>query len=179
MSLSPSVPVLRRALGDDLKALQDLARRTIDASYRWFLGDEGVDRFLDSGASDDHIETHFRQGHVRCMEVDGDLVGLLILEGPTVDLMMIDVRRHRQGWGRILLAHAEETLFTQYDELRLESFAGNLTANAFYEACGWQETGSLESKGPAKIEFVRHRVVIEGLRPATRGGSPEVPRYGA
>lgn len=170
MPLSPSVPVLRRALGEDLQPLQALARRTIDASYRTFLGD-AVDWFIDSGASDDHIETHFRQGHLRCMEVGGELTGLLILDGPTVDLMMIDVRRHRQGLGRVLLAHAEETLFAQYDELRLESFAGNRTAHAFYEACGWQETGSLESEGPARIEFVRHRDT------AFPHGAP--PQYGA
>ncbi|MET7715637.1 GNAT family N-acetyltransferase [Streptomyces sp. NPDC005407] len=48
-------------------------------------------------------------------------------------------------------------LFAQYDELRLESFADNLTANAVYTACGWRERGSLESEGLAKIEFVRHR----------------------
>lgn len=56
--------------------LQALARRTIEASYRSFLADEVVDGFIGSGASDDHIETHLHQGHVHCMEVDGEVVGL-------------------------------------------------------------------------------------------------------
>lgn len=141
----------------NLAVLKDIARRTIDARYRSFLGDEGVDWFLDSGAADSHLETHFQQGHLSCLEVDGGLVGLLILDGPTVDLMMIDVRSHRQGLGRVLLAHAEDTLFTRYDELRLESFAGNAAANAFYTACGWQQTGPLRTDGPAKVEFVRKK----------------------
>ncbi|MGH3389700.1 MAG: GNAT family N-acetyltransferase [Actinomadura sp.] len=138
-------------------ALQDLARRTIDASYRSFLGDEGVDRFIDSGTSDDHIETHFRQGHVHCMEVGGEAVGLIILDGPTIDLMMVDVRLHRQGLGKVLLSRAEEMLFARYAELRLESFADNAAANAFYAACGWREAGQLDAAAPAKIEFVKHR----------------------
>ncbi|QUH06018.1 GNAT family N-acetyltransferase [Saccharopolyspora erythraea] len=150
---------MRPAAENDLAALQKLARRTIDARYRSFLGDEAVDWFISSRASDDHIESHFQQGHVHCMEAEGNLVGLAILDGPTIDLMMIDVRCQRQGFGRVLLAHAEEMLFARYEELRLESFADNRTANAFYEACGWSVVGPLESDGPAKIELVRHRGV--------------------
>jgi hypothetical protein len=86
---------VRPALAEDLVALQELACRTIDASYRSFLGDEGVDWFINSGASDDHVETQFRHGHVHCMDVDGRLVGLTILDGPTIDLMMIDASLHR------------------------------------------------------------------------------------
>jgi len=153
----PRAPVVRPATGRDLGALQELARRTIDARYRSFLGDDGVGWFISSGASDDHIESHFRQGHVHCLEVGGDIAGLMILDGPTVDLMMIDVDRQRQGLGRALLSQAEEMLFAQYEEIRLESFVDNRTANAFYEACGWSVVGPLESEGPGKIEFVRRR----------------------
>ena len=159
MSLPPSPPVVRPALREDLAALQALARRTIDASYRSFLGNEGVDWFINSGASDEHIERHFHQGHVSCIEADGEIVGLMILDGPTVDLMMIDARRHRQGLGTVLLSRAEEVLFTQYRDIRLETFVGNKAAIAFYEACGWLAAGQMDSGSemPAKIEFVKHR----------------------
>ena len=160
--MSPPIPVIRSAAGNDLAALQELARRTIDACYRSFLGDEAVDWFISSRASDDHIESHFRQGHVHCMEADGDVIGLVILDGATIDLMMMDVRCQGQGFGRTLLAHAEEMLFAQYEELRLESFADNRAANAFYEACGWSVVGPLESDGPTKIELVRHRGAAAG-----------------
>ncbi|MEU0374380.1 GNAT family N-acetyltransferase [Streptomyces sp. NPDC006283] len=153
----PLAPVVRPAVGEDLGALQELARRTIRARYRSFLGDESVDRFISSGASDDHIASHFRQGHVHCMEAGGDTVGLMILDGPTIDLMLIDVDRQRQGLGRVLLSQAEEMLFAEYENIRLESFADNHVANAFYEACGWSTAGPLEAEGPAKIEFVQRR----------------------
>jgi ribosomal protein S18 acetylase RimI-like enzyme len=159
MPLHLSHPVVRPALLGDLVVLQELAHRTIDASYRSFLGNAGVDWFINSGASDDHIQSHFRQGHVYCMEADGEIVGLMILDGPTVDLMMIDVRRHRQGLGKVLLSRAEEALLTQYRDIRLETFVGNKAAIAFYEACGWLAAGQMDSGSemPAKIEFVKHR----------------------
>ncbi len=93
------------------------------------------------------------------MDADGEIVGVMILDGPTVDLMMIDVRRHRQGLGRVLLTRAEEMLFTQYGNIRLETFVGNTPSIAFYEACGWLEAGRAESDAgmPARIEFVKYR----------------------
>lgn len=150
-------PVIRPAAGKDLGKVQELAHRTIDARYRSFLGDESVEWFIGSVASDDHIESHFRKGHVHCMEAGGDVVGLMILDGPTVDLMMIDVDRQRQGLGRVLLARAEELLFERYDEIRLETFATNHTACTFYEACGWRAAGPLESDGPDRVEYTRRR----------------------
>nr|WP_251691796.1 GNAT family N-acetyltransferase [Streptomyces sp. CHD11] len=106
---------------------------------------------------DDHVATHFHQGHIHCLTADGRPVGLTILDVPTIDLMSIDVGRHRQGLGRALLSHTEEILFTQCRELRLESSADNTTANAFYAACGWPVTKRLDSATPAKIELVKHR----------------------
>ncbi|OEU92191.1 hypothetical protein DB35_09215 [Streptomyces abyssalis] len=148
---------MRPASATDLPALQELARRTIDSRYRPFLGDESVEGFIGSGASDDHIESHFRQGHVHCMTAAGRIVGLAILEGPTIDLIMIDVDRQREGLGRVLLTEAEKMLFAEYDEIRLESFTSNHAAIAFYEACGWSVKGPLESAGPERVELVRHR----------------------
>ncbi|MDT0397400.1 GNAT family N-acetyltransferase [Streptomyces edwardsiae] len=157
---------MRPALTEDLAPLQELARRTIDASYRSFLGDESVDWFLDSGASDDHIAAHVRQAHAHCMEVDGRLVGLTILDGPTIDLMMIDAAHRRRGLGRALLSHTEKTLFARYEALCLESFADNAAANAFYTACGWSVAARLESETPAKVELVKRRVTVSTPHPA-------------
>jgi GNAT superfamily N-acetyltransferase len=148
--------IFRPALHEDLAELQALARRTIDASYRWFLGDASVDWFIGSGASDDHIAAHLGQGQVHCLEVGGEIVGFTILDGPTIDLMMIDFPRHRQGLGKLLLSHAEALLFAQYQELRLESFAENIAANAFYEACGWSIARLLDSGDVAKVEYVKY-----------------------
>ncbi|MGV9690807.1 N-acetyltransferase family protein [Streptomyces sp. NPDC003444] len=150
-------PSLRPATGEDLADLQALARRTIDTCYRGFLGDEAVDWFIGSGASDAHVKTHLEQGEVHCLTQDGRIVGFSILDGPTVDLMMIDPDHHRRGLGRVLLRHAEETLLARHSTVRLETFPENTRAVAFYEACGWTLGGRLEGEGPAKAEYTKSR----------------------
>ncbi|MFC5902830.1 GNAT family N-acetyltransferase [Streptomyces zhihengii] len=150
-------PAIRPATGDDRGELQALARRTIDTCYRAFLGDEAVDWFIGSGASDAHVTDHLERGGVHCLVQDGRIIGLSILDGPTVDLMMIDPHQHRRGLGRLLLGHAEDTLLARYQVIRLETFPGNTGAVSFYEACGWALGRPLEGEGPAKLELTKSR----------------------
>lgn len=77
-------------------------------------------------------------------------MGFSILDGPTIDLMMVDPDHHRRGLGRLLLQDAEAALLDQYAHIRLESFADNAVANSFYEARGWQHGDQLTDEGPAK-----------------------------
>jgi len=50
--------MIRNAQADDLPKMQVIARRTIDKSYRSFLGDEGVDWFINSGESDRELQNY-------------------------------------------------------------------------------------------------------------------------
>jgi ribosomal protein S18 acetylase RimI-like enzyme len=129
--------LIRAAVASDLPALIALSRRTIDASYRSFLGDETVAAFLDSGAADRYVADNME----RCtlLTCDGEIAGFSVCQGNTIDLMMIDYARHRQGLGTELLCHVEETLFQRHEKLRLESFEANEKANAFYRKNGWRE----------------------------------------
>lgn len=52
---------VREAQADDLSKMQSIAWRTIDKCYRTFLGDEGVDWFLNSGESDRELEKHIEE----------------------------------------------------------------------------------------------------------------------
>ncbi|MEU6083406.1 GNAT family N-acetyltransferase [Streptomyces sp. NPDC047108] len=155
MSTGQPRPTIRPATGEDLADLQALARRAIDTCYRGFLGDEAVDWFLGSGASDAHVKSHLERGGVHCLIQDGRIVGLSILDGPTVDLIMVDADHHRRGLGRLLLRHAEETLLARYATIRLETFPGNTRAISFYEACGWVPGDRLEGEGPARLEYTK------------------------
>ncbi|MEU6119953.1 hypothetical protein ABZ840_36110 [Streptomyces sp. NPDC047117] len=92
-----------------------------------------MDRFIGSGASDAHVKTHPEQ-----QQEQG---GALPRSG---------------GPDRLLLRHAEETLFARYAAIRLESLAGNAAANSFYEACGWRHAGRLQGESPAKVEYVKN-----------------------
>ncbi|MFF2087300.1 GNAT family N-acetyltransferase [Nocardia sp. NPDC058176] len=147
---------IRPATGEDLGDLQALARRTIDTCYRGFLGNEAVDWFIGSGASDEHVASHLAGGGVYCLDLDGRIAGFSILDGPTVDLMMIDPDDHRRGLGRLLLRHAEEVLLARYATIRLETFPGNTRAMSFYEACGWVLGDRLVGEGPDKVEYTKN-----------------------
>lgn len=156
MSAAQQRPTIRPASEEDLDELQVLARHTIDTCYRAFLGDEAVDWFIGSGASDTHVKNHLERGGVRCLIGREDrIVGFSILDGPTIDLMMVDPDHHRRGLGRLLLQDAEAALLDRYAHIRLESFADNAAANSFYEACGWQHGDQLTDEGPAKIAYVK------------------------
>lgn len=145
------------AASADLATLQELAHRTVDACYRPFLGDAAVDAYLGSGAAASHVAAAVDAGTCHLLRVDGEAAALAILEGDTVDLMMVDPRRHRRGLGRAVLTASERLLFAAHPRLRLESFVENRAANAFYRACGWSAGPPMDGDGPARVEFVRFR----------------------
>jgi ribosomal protein S18 acetylase RimI-like enzyme len=145
--------VVRKALASDVGALVNLSRRTINASYRTFLGDVAVDAFLGSGAADRYVEENIGQCSVILR--DGAVAGYAVCCDNVLDLMMIDCAAHRQGLGTRLITHVETMLFSIYSELVLESFADNQIANTFYRMRGWIEVGERfdTASGVSKIVF--------------------------
>ena len=87
--------------------------------------------YLASGASNDYLRDHFD----RCwlLRLGERIAGFAVCEADLIDLMMIDVALHRRGLGTALLQYCEQRLFQQCDQIRLEDFAGNEPANAFYD----------------------------------------------
>jgi GNAT superfamily N-acetyltransferase len=144
---------IRTASVSDIGALILLARRTISASYRAFLGDEAVDAFLGSGAADRYVEENI--GHCWVLVREGEIVGYAVCRDNRIDLMMIDHTLHRQGLGTELLGHVEQVLLQRHAELHLESFADNQSANAFYRKHGWREVNRslAEDSRISKIVF--------------------------
>ena len=126
---------IRTARKGDHDTLVSISIRTIRASYIPFLGMEAVEGWLAGGT----VETYFDQHLPDCrvLEESGEIVGFCVARGAMIDLMMIDCERHREGFGRTLLAHVETDVFKTHPVLRLESFAENKPANAFYAAQGW------------------------------------------
>ena len=130
---------IRKAQPDDLTRMQDIARRTIDRSFRSFLGDEGVDSFINSGESDQELYKHLENCDVVIRE--DAIVAFAIYFNDLIHLMMVDVRLHRTGIGSRLLAHTESQLFGRgHKTIRLETFEGNHQAINFYMKNGWSVT---------------------------------------
>jgi ribosomal protein S18 acetylase RimI-like enzyme len=144
--------LIRPALELDLEALIALSHRTISASYRPFLGDGAVEAFLGSGAADQYVAENI--GRCSVLVRDGGIVGFAVCRDNVIDLMMIDHSVHRQGLGTQLLRHIEQMLLRSSDELRLESFEANESANAFYRKNGWSEVSRYFDTGAGVYKVV-------------------------
>ena len=130
---------IRRAEADDLPVIQEIARRTIDRCYRSFLGDEGVDWFINSGESDRELEQHLLDCDL--LLLDEKVVAFTVYFDDLIHLMMVDADLQRVGLGAKLLAHSESRLFsTGKRVVRLETFEGNRPAISFYLKNGWSIT---------------------------------------
>ena len=144
---------IRNAREGDCESLVEISTRTVRASYTPFLGAEAVEGWLDGG----EVKTYFDENLPDCqvVDVDGGIVGFAVAKGASIDLMMIDCNRHREGFGRLLLEHMERQLFETRPLLTLESFAENDRANAFYTALGWKPGEVFEdpADGISKIPF--------------------------
>ena len=146
---------IRRAVESDLPEIQSIARRTIDACYRPFLGDESVDWFINDGGSDQYLSENVAD--CRVLMSEDSIVGFCVTKNDLIDLMMVDSAVHRQGYGAAMLKDCERRLFAEFDELRLESFEGNTVANNFYRKHGWIERDCAfdEASGVNKFLFTK------------------------
>ena len=150
--------MIRAATESDVDVLVQLSIQTIRASYTSFLGQDGVDGFIGSGEVDQYVRDNLHCCWV--IEVDGATVGYCVPKGHAIDLMMVDHRYHRRGFGSELLLYAEQALFKDHDEIVLESFEPNHVANAFYRHHGWVEARRYpdDKSGVDMIEFRKGRV---------------------
>ena len=127
---------IHKASLEDLPIIQEIARNTIDKCYRSFLGNEGVDWFINSGESDKELETNLSNCDVLLQ--DNSIVAFTIYFDDLIHLMMVDVNLQRNGLGSKLLSHSEGQLFNQCNSIiRLETFEGNQQAINFYKKNGW------------------------------------------
>lgn len=148
---------IRPAGEKDRDALVALAICTARTNYTPFLGRDVIETWIAGGGVMDHVDTHL--GACRVAERDGDIVGFCVTKGPLIDLLMVAPAHQRRGIGRVLLADAEARLFAEHAAIRLESFADNSAANAFYKSQGWQPYDLVagQDTGISKIGFAKRR----------------------
>lgn len=125
----------RSASEADLGRVQEIARDTIDVSYRSFIDDDRVD-WLVSGPSDEYLREC--NDDITLVTEDESIVGFAVCKQDLIDLIVVDHASHGRGYGSALLAHCELEMFERYKVIRLESFEGNARANRFYRKYGWE-----------------------------------------
>lgn len=94
---------IRKAIILDTETIKKISRKTIDNNYRSFLGNKGVNCFIESGASDQYIDENIDDCWV--IVNDNKIIGFSVCKGNLIDLMRIDHNYHREGYGTTLLKH--------------------------------------------------------------------------
>lgn len=135
---------IRKALSADLPAIQALARDTINQCYPAFLGQDAVDGFLGSGASDDYLAEHLPYCWVLMRDEyengDEKLAAVAVCQEHTIEMLLVHPGYQQRGLGRVLLEQCEGFMSLGHSQLRLESFVENHNAMDFYRHLGWQES---------------------------------------
>ncbi|MGV2987835.1 GNAT family N-acetyltransferase [Vibrio sp. E150_011] len=127
---------IRKAQRSDLASIQQLARDTINTCYRSFLGDEGVDWFINSGESDKEVEKQLLNCVV--LESNDTVQGYCAFEHDFVHILMVSPQIQRSGFGAMLLGYVEhEMSLLGHSHYRLETFQNNEQAIQFYLKNGW------------------------------------------
>lgn len=127
--------VLRKAKPSEQKFLQDFAKDVIDKNYRDFLGDEAVDFFIGSGASDQYMQENINETIVAILEEK--IVGICVCKENLLDLFMVQSGLHHNGIGSAFINKVTDELLKTYSVVRVECFENNRKANNFYLKNGW------------------------------------------
>jgi len=146
----------KRTDASDLECIQMIARKTVDHSYRYFLGDEIVDHYLNSGHLEAHLSNHIN--NTWALYKGNNILGFSICIDNVIDFMMVDADYHRQGLGTKLLQCCEDLLFENHQVIALESYEKNYKACEFYEANNWRKVAKyIDSKNnEVKYIFRKH-----------------------
>ena len=146
---------LRKAKEQEITFLQEFARAVIDRNYRAFLGDEAVDFFIGSGASDQDIAENIADTTLAVLE--GEVVGMCVCKDDLIDLVMVRNDRQGQGIGSAFIDMVSKGLLERYPSIRVECFEKNTGATRFYVKNGWAVEKSLfdEELGDNRIFYTK------------------------
>ena len=129
---------ISQGLQADVPELITLSKRTLRTCYTLFLGQQTVEAWFAS-ALDDFVRE--RVEGTWLASDDGAIRGYCVVKGSLLDLLLVDVCKHGCGIGTRLLERAEQLMFLNNDEIRLQSFVANVHANTLYSRRGWIESG--------------------------------------
>jgi putative acetyltransferase len=91
-----------------------------------------------------HERTPARVSDTTVAEVDGTVVGFIMIAGDEVEQVFVDPAHHGSGIAAPLLAEAERQVGAAgYAETWLAVVVGNARARRFYEKHGWVDEGDL------------------------------------
>ena len=136
-----STPHLRPAVAADMAAVADLWHSAWHLAHAGHVPDGlTAARTLEAF----HARTPLRVDDTTVAEVDGRVVGFIMIAGDEVEQVFVDPDHHGTGVAAPLLAEAERQVATAgHAEAWLAVVTGNARARRFYEKHGWRDGGDL------------------------------------
>ena len=134
-------PTLRPATADDMARVADIWHAA------WHTAHPGhVPNGLTAARNlaSFHERTPLRVADTTVAELDGELVGFIMIDRDEVEQVFVDPTRHGSGVASLLLDEAERQVAAGgYDVAWLAVAIGNARARAFYEKRGWSDDDDL------------------------------------
>lgn len=136
-----STPTLRPARADDMARVADVWHRAWHVAHAGNVPD-GLTAARTLAAF--HARTPPRVADTTVAEVDGRVVGFVMVDRDEVEQVFVDPAQHGAGVGAPLLAEGERRVAEAgYGEAWLAVVVGNARARRFYEKHGWRDAGDL------------------------------------
>ena len=142
----------KHTVTSDLKRIQKIAKKTIDQSYRYFLGDTTVDHYLKCGHLESYLNSNIHNTWSLCQ--GNNILGFSICIDNVIEFMMIDADYHRHGFGTKLLQSCEGLLFENHQVIALENFEKNTKAYKFYEANDWEKIAKYKDPNYNEVKCI-------------------------
>lgn len=127
---------IRQANSSDTSSLKELSKHAITACYTGFMGEEMVNGYLSSGASDDEVDKHISNTFV-VVDDSEVIIGYVVVIDDLIHIMMVSPEQQRTGIGARLLSFAETKIHNGNLKPTLETFEANTQAMNFYLKNGW------------------------------------------
>ena len=134
-------PTLRPAAPGDMATVADIWHAAWHTSHPGHVPD-GLTAARSLEAF--HERTPSRVADTTVAELDGVLVGFIMIDGDEVEQVFVDPGRQGSGVASLLLDEAERQVAAAgHDVAWLAVAIGNTRARAFYEKRGWTNEGDL------------------------------------
>jgi ribosomal protein S18 acetylase RimI-like enzyme len=147
---------IRLARESDLEDAMALIKRAITA-----MRASGIDQWDDQYPDEEVIRSDIGSDSLYAATIDALLAGVIVLNehqepeyakvrwsipgrALVVHRLAIDPRCQRRGVATALMRHAEQLAAYRYETIRLDAFAANPWALAFYGKLGYSRAGSVE-----------------------------------
>lgn len=128
---------IRNATFADETEILEMARNVTDVCSRAYLGDETVDRYINSGSCDSDMKKNI--SNMILLTIKNKIIGLMIWHSNQMFGFMIDIPYHGTGAAQYFCNKIIPEKFNEFDELVLECFDNNARGINFYKKMGWIE----------------------------------------